>query len=48
MHVPFDESNPSNDDKVICDDDDIIELPIEYNVKDDHVKNLEHKDEMIK
>lgn len=48
MHVYFDESNPSKEDKLICDDDDvIIEVLIKDNVKDDHVERSEHKYEII-
>lgn len=38
MHVSFDESNPSKEDKIVCDDDDIIEVHIEYKVKDDNIE----------
>lgn len=35
MHISFDNSNPSKEDKVvICDDDDdLVEVPIENNTK---------------
>lgn len=36
MHISFDKSNPSKEDKVvICDDDDddLVEVPIENNTK---------------
>lgn len=36
MHVSFDESNPSKEDKVVCDDD-IVEVPIKDNIKYDEV-----------
>lgn len=47
MHV-FYESNPSNEDKVyVCDDDDLIEVTIESDIKNVHVKQFEHQDEVI-
>lgn len=47
MHAPFDESNPSKEDIVVCDDDDILEVPMEEIAKDDQVEQLKHKEETI-
>lgn len=47
MHDSFDESNPSKEDIVVCDDDDILEVPAEDVAKNDNVEQLEHKEEII-
>lgn len=44
MHVFFDESNLSKGDIVICDDDeDILEVPMEYVTKVNNDDQSEHK-----
>lgn len=46
MHVSSDESNPSKEDIVVCDDDDILELPMEDISKNDKVDQMEFKYEI--
>lgn len=46
MYVSFDESNPSKEDIVVCDDDDdILKVPMEDITKNDKVDQTEHKEE---
>lgn len=48
MHVSSDESNTFMEDKVVCDDDnDILEVLMEDNAKEDSVEQLEHIEEII-
>lgn len=47
MHVSFDESISSKKDIVVCDDDDILEVPIEEIAIDDKVRQSERKAEII-
>lgn len=45
MHVSFDEYKPSKEDKVIvCDDDDLVGIPIESNINADHVEQPGHQE----
>ena len=42
MHVSFDETNPLKEDIVSCDDDDdVLHMPIEYVIQEDHQNSLE-------
>lgn len=49
MHVSFDESNPSKEDIVVCDDvdddDEILEVPMEDIAKNNKVDQMEQKEE---
>lgn len=39
MHVSFDESSHSKEEDVtFCDDDNLVEVPIEGNINDEHVE----------
>ena len=46
MHVSFDETNTSKEDIVVCDDDDIIELPTKEVSNDQSVSQPEQQQEV--
>ncbi|CAJ2637485.1 unnamed protein product [Trifolium pratense] len=46
MHVSFDESNTSKEDIVVCDNDDILEMPSEEVAKDINMNQLEHQQDI--
>ena len=42
MHVSFDETNPSKEDIVSCDDDDVLDMPIEDVTKANQNNNQDY------